>query len=215
MATLLYITVNSKPEDLSTSKTVGRIFINKYKELYPNDTIEELDLYEANIPRLNYKLFTSRATLASGEDYDKLSDEEKQQVEQIRGLCDQFLRADKYVITAPMWSIFFPSMLKQYLDCIIQDKKLINIDTVNNKVSGLLGDKKRKMVYIQSSGAKIPFLISPFMNKGVNYLHDIFKFLGLKKFDKILVDGVDDSSVGRDMAIQNATEEIDDMIEFF
>lgn len=215
MATLLYITVNSKPENLSTSKTVGRIFINKYKELYPDDTIEELDLYEANIPRINYKIFTSRATLVSGEEYDKLSDEEKQQVEQIKNLCEQFLNADKYVIAAPMWNIFFPSMLKQYLDCIIQDKKLINLDSANNKVSGLLGDKKRKMIYIQSSGAKIPFFISPFMNQGSNYLHDIFKFLGLKKFDKILVDGVDDNSVGRDMAIQNATEDINDMIEFF
>ncbi|GKX30701.1 FMN-dependent NADH-azoreductase [Vallitalea longa] len=215
MATLLYITVNSKPEELSTSKTVGRIFINKYKEFYPDDTIEELDLYEANIPRINYKIFTSRATIVSGEEYDKLTDEEKGQVNQINTLCDQFLRADKYVIAAPMWSIFFPSMLKQYLDCIIQDKKVINIDSVNNKVSGLLGDKKRKMIYIQSSGAKIPFFISPIMNHGPNYLHDIFKFLGIKKFDKILVDGVDDDSVGKEQAIQNATEDINDMMEFF
>ncbi|MCT4543061.1 MAG: NAD(P)H-dependent oxidoreductase [Vallitalea sp.] len=215
MATLLYITVNSKPEYLSTSKTVGRIFINKYKELHPDDIIEELDLYTDDIPRVNYKIFTSRATLVSGEDYEQLSDEEKNQANQIKQLCDQFLRADKYVIAAPMWNVFFPSMLKQYLDCIIQNGKVIEIDTKNNKVEGLLNDKKRKMIYIQSSGANIPFFLSTKMNHGTNYLHDIFKFLGISKFYKILVEGVDEKSTGKEKAIKHATEDIEDMIEFF
>lgn len=43
---LLYITVNSKPENLSTSRTVGRVFVNKFVERYTEFTIEELDLYK-------------------------------------------------------------------------------------------------------------------------------------------------------------------------
>ncbi|MCT4543819.1 MAG: NAD(P)H-dependent oxidoreductase [Vallitalea sp.] len=215
MATVLYITVNSKPEHLSTSKTVGRIFIDKYKQLHSDDTIEELDLYRDDIPRVNYKLFTSRATLVHGEEFEKLSDDEKNQVTRINQLCDQFLKADKYVIAAPMWNVFFPSMLKQYLDCIIQNGKVINVDTANKKVEGLLDNKIRKMVYIQSSGGDIPLLLSRKVNHGLTYLHDIFKFLGIKKFDKILVEGVDMKSIGREQAIQNAIEDIDDMIDYF
>jgi FMN-dependent NADH-azoreductase len=215
IATVLYITVNSKPEHLSTSKTVGRIFIDKYKQLHSDDTIEELDLYRDDIPRVNYKLFTSRATLVHGEEFEKLSDDEKNQVTRINQLCDQFLKADKYVIAAPMWNVFFPSMLKQYLDCIIQNGKVINVDTANKKVEGLLDNKIRKMVYIQSSGGDIPLLLSRKVNHGLTYLHDIFKFLGIKKFDKILVEGVDMKSIGREQAIQNAIEDIDDMIDYF
>lgn len=215
IATVLYITVNSKPEHLSTSKTVGRIFIDKYKQLNSEDTVEELDLYEDDIPRVNYKLFTSRATLVHGEEFEKLSADEKNQVTRISQLCDQFLRADKYVIAAPMWNVFFPSMLKQYLDCIIQNGKVINVDTVNKKVEGLLDNKLRKMVYIQSSGGDIPFLLSRKVNHGLTYLHDTFKFLGIKKFDKILVEGVDMKSIGREQAIQNAIEDINEMIDYF
>jgi FMN-dependent NADH-azoreductase len=60
---LLYITVNSKPEHLSASKTVGRAFVNRFMEKYPEFKIEELDLYKEHIPRLEYEYFESRNIL--------------------------------------------------------------------------------------------------------------------------------------------------------
>lgn len=45
MKKLLYITANSKPEELSASKTVGRAFVNKFIEKYTDFKLEELDLY--------------------------------------------------------------------------------------------------------------------------------------------------------------------------
>lgn len=215
MSTLLYITVNSKPEHLSTSKTVGRVFIDKYKECHPDDTIEELDLYEADIPLMNYKLFSSRAALVCDEDLDALSEEDQQLVHKASDLCDQFIKADKYVIAAPMWSVFFPSMLKQYLDCIILDGKVINIDPAHDKVEGLLDNKKRKMLYIQSSGANVPIVLATKMNHGVHYLKDIFKFLGVRKFDRLLVEGVNDHKIGKEEAIKRAIVDMGDILPYF
>lgn len=215
MSTLLYITVNSKPEHLSTSKTVGRTFIDKYKERYPEDTIEELDLYEADIPLMSYKLFPSRATLVCGDALEQLSEKEQEAAQRASELCDQFIKADKYVITAPMWSVFFPSILKQYLDCIILGGKVINIDQAQNKVEGLLDNKTRKMLYIQSSGGDIPILLASKMNHGVHYLRDIFKFLGIKKFDRLLVEGVDDHDIGKEKAIKRAIVDMDDILPYF
>ena len=60
MRKLLYITVNSKPENLSSSKTVGRIFVDRFIKKYPDFTVEELDLYKAHIPRLEYQYYQSR-----------------------------------------------------------------------------------------------------------------------------------------------------------
>ncbi len=215
MSTLLYITVNSKPEHLSTSKTVGRAFIDKYKERYPDDTVEELDLYEDNIPLMNYKLFASRATLVCGDALEQLSEEEQSSAHRASELCDQFIKADKYVVAAPMWSVFFPSILKQYLDCIILGGKVINIDQAQNKVEGLLDNKTRKMLYIQSSGGDIPIIIARKMNHGVHYLRDIFKFLGVKKFDRLLVEGVDDHDIGKEKAIKRAVEDMEDILPDF
>lgn len=44
------------------------------------------------------------------------------------------------------------------------------------------------MVYIQSSGGNIPWILRPIMNKGINYVEDIVKFTGIKEFKELLVD---------------------------
>ena len=38
------------------------------------------------------------------------------------------------------------------------------------------------MVYIQSSGANVPWVLRPILNKGLNYVEDVIKFMGIKKF---------------------------------
>lgn len=40
MKKLLYITVNSKPEELSSSKTVGRAFVNRFLEEHNDFKLE-------------------------------------------------------------------------------------------------------------------------------------------------------------------------------
>lgn len=213
MAKLLYISANSKPEPLSVSKTMARYFIDEYCKKYPEDTVEELDLYSEDIPMPNYKLFTSRATLTSGEAYEDLSDCEKSQISRIEKLSDQFLNADKYLIAAPMWNTFFPSILKQYIDCIVLNGRLI--EATNNEVKGLLNDKERKMVYIQSSGGYYPAFISWRLNLGVRYLQDVFGFLGISTFKQVLVEGVDMPEIGKEVAMRDAKEDIDHILKRF
>ena len=60
MKKLLYVTVNSKPEDQSASRTVGRALVNEILAEYNEFQLEELDLYKAHIPRLEYQYFASR-----------------------------------------------------------------------------------------------------------------------------------------------------------
>lgn len=210
---LLYIIANSKPENLSTSRTVAREFINAYLQKNPEDTVEELDLYHNNIPLLNYRLFDHRATIVEGAEYDKLSNEEKGMVDQIHNLANQFLAADRYVISAPMWSIFFPSILKQYLDCIIINGKTISIG--NNEVKGLLDNKERHMVYIQSSGGSYPAIMSRKLNHGLKYLEDVFSFLGIAKFKNIMIEGVDEEGIGKDKAIEEALLDVKHIVRRF
>lgn len=211
MKKLLYISVNPKPEDLSISKTVGREFVNRFLTKNSDYELEELDLYNEDIPELNYKLFKGRADLVSGADYDSLSETDKKSVDRINFLCDQFLSADTYVISAPMWSLSFPSRLKSYMDCIILNGKVIEVSP--EEVTGLLKDKKRDMVYIQSSGGEYPKLLGGKVNHGVYYVKDIFKFLGINKFEKILVEGIDMPDIGKDIAMKKAFQDVENVID--
>ncbi|MDO5518456.1 MAG: NAD(P)H-dependent oxidoreductase, partial [Clostridium sp.] len=116
---LLYISVNSKPEELSSSKTVARNFINRFLEQNKDFEVEEVDLYKEHIPRLEYQYFSDRNCVISEENAQKLPEQDRNEVQKIRQLCDQFISAQMYVIAAPMWSLSFPAPLKEYIDCIV------------------------------------------------------------------------------------------------
>lgn len=211
MKKLLYITVNSKPEELSASKTVGRAFVNKFIQKHSDFKVEELDLYECHIPRLEYEYFEKRNCMIQKEDFEKLDSKQQEEVHKIVKLTDQFKEADVYVIAAPMWSLSFPAPLKEYIDCVVMDGKTISIN--KDKIEGLLNDKPRGMAYIQSSGGEITWILRAVMNRGINYIEDIMKLMGIKKFQELLVDGTGTTEEEKRVAIDKAIEKIDGIIE--
>lgn len=208
---LLYISVNSKPEELSSSKTVARIFINRFLEKYSDFEVEEIDLYKEHIPRLEYQYFKDRNCVISEEDSKKLPEKDQKEIRKIRELCDQFISAQMYVIAAPMWSLSFPAPLKEYIDCIVQADKTISFEK-GKRPKGLLNDKSRALVYIESAGGNIPWILDPIMDKGENYVAKIMKFIGIKNVQELKVDGTGTSEEERKNAIKSAKEKIDSIL---
>ena len=208
---LLYISVNSKPEELSSSKTVARKFINTFLERYSDFKVEEVDLYKDHIPRLEYQYFEDRNCVISEEAAKKLPEKDQKEIQKIRDLCNQFISAQMYVIAAPMWSLSFPAPLKEYVDCIVQTNKTISFES-GKKPKGLLNDKKRALVYIESSGGNIPWILDPIMDKGENYIAKIMKTLGIKHVQELKVDGTGTTEEERQEAIKKAVEKIDELI---
>ena len=207
---LLYINCNSKPEKLSSSKTVARIFIQKFIEKNPDFEVEEVDLYNDHIPRLEYEYIAGRSALVEKEALKQLDDHAQKEIKRINELCQQFIDCRVYVIAAPMWNLSFPPQLKEYFDCVIQDKKTIKFE--NKKPKGILNDIDRSLVYIQSSGAKVPFYLKPILNKGLNYIKYIAKYLGIKKTKEILVDNTGTTEEERKAAVEKATGQIDKVL---
>jgi FMN-dependent NADH-azoreductase len=210
MRKLLYISANPKPEDMSSSKTVARMLVNRMLSKSQELNLEEVDLYQDHIPQLKHAYFAGRNALINEEAKAKLSPEEQSEVDRINALCDQFVSADWYVLAAPMWSLSFPAPVKEYLDCVVQAGKTIEFD--NNKPHGLLGDKPRYFVYVQSSGGSIPWLVRPALNKGLNYVHDIMRFIGIGVFEELLVDGTGTTEDERQAAIRKAAAKIDGLL---
>ncbi len=211
MKKLLYITCNSKPEKLSASKTVGRACINAWLEADNTIQVKELDLYEMHLPRLQHQYFKDRNSVVDKKDYDALSEDGRKEVDRIIELSKEFRDADYYVIATPMWNLMFPATLKEYLDCILQNDILMKIDP--NQVTGLLNDKERIMIYIQSSGGGIPWILEGKLNHGGTYFKDIFKFVGIKNFYEILVDKTGYTAEEQDKAIEKGKKEVKAVIE--
>ena len=209
---LLYISVNSKPENLSSSKMVARKFINKFLERNGDFKVEEVDLYKEHIPRLEYQYFKDRNCVISEEEAKKLPEKDQKEIRKIRDLCDQFISAQMYVIAAPMWSLSFPAPLKEYIDCIVQEEKTISFEK-GKKPKGLLDDKERAVVYLQSSGGNIPWILDPIMDKGENYVAQIMKAMGIKNVQELKVDATGTTEEERENAIRDAEEKIDSILD--
>ena len=209
---LLYISVNSKPENLSSSKMVARKLINKFLERNGDFKVEEVDLYKEHIPRLEYQYFKDRNCVITEEDAKKLPEKDQKEIRKIRDLCDQFISAQMYVIAAPMWSLSFPAPLKEYIDCIVQEEKTISFEK-GKKPKGLLDDKERAVVYIQSSGGNIPWILDPIMDKGENYVAQIMKAMGIKNVQELKVDATGTTEEERENAIRDAEEKIDSILD--
>ncbi len=210
MNKLLYISANPKPENLSASKTVARKLVNRILDEYKEIEFEELDLYTDHIPQLKHSYFAGRSAIISEEERKKLPPDEQKEVERIVALCDQFCSADVYVLAAPMWSLSFPAPVKEYIDCVIQAGKTIEFE--DDRPKGLLDTHARLFVYVQSSGAHIPWIVRPALNKGLNYVHDVMRFIGISRFEELLVDGTGTTDSEREEAVERAIKKMDDMI---
>lgn len=211
MKRLLYIIANSKSEEQSSSRIVSRRLVNAIKEKVQDLVIEEVNLYEDHIPKLKGCYYEGRNAIINQDARSKLSIEEQNEIVRIEELCDQFVASDIYVLAAPMWSLSFPSVVKEYLDCVIQTGKTISFE--NNKPHGLLCDKQRIFIYVQSSGGDIPWLLKPALTKGLNYVQDIMKFIGVSTFHELLVDGTGTTEEERQKAFETASEKIPQLIE--
>lgn len=191
---------------------VARKFINKFLERNGDFKVEEVDLYKEHIPRLEYQYFKDRNCVISEEEAKKLPEKDQKEIRKIRDLCDQFISAQMYVIAAPMWSLSFPAPLKEYIDCIVQEEKTISFEK-GKKPKGLLDDKERAVVYIQSSGGNIPWILDPIMDKGENYVAQIMKAMGIKNVQELKVDATGTTEEERENAIRDAEEKIDSILD--
>ena len=63
------------------------------------------------------------------------------------------------------------------------------------------------------SGGNVPWMLRPILNKGLNYVEDIIKFMGIKKFEELLVDDTGFTEEEKQEAINKASEKIDDIID--
>jgi FMN-dependent NADH-azoreductase len=183
---VLYITANPKSADQSFSLSVGKTFLDEYRQANPNDEIIELDLYKIDIPYIDTDVFNGWGKLQQGNAFEQLSEDEKDKVSRINTLTEQFISADKYVFVTPLWNFGFPPRVKAYIDTICIAGKTFKY-TETGPV-GLLTDKKA--VHIQARGGVYSEGPAKDMEFGDKYIQSILSFLGVPSIESIIVEGM-------------------------
>jgi FMN-dependent NADH-azoreductase len=185
MTKILYITAHPHNETQSYSMAVGKIFIDSYKEVNPNDEVVHLDLYKENIPEIDADVFNGWGKLRSGTAFDELSSDEKVKVSRLADLSDQFVEADKYVFVTPLWNFSFPPVMKAYLDSLAVAGKTFKY-TEQGPI-GLLTDKK--VLHIQARGGFYSEGPAADLEMGHRYLNIMMNFFGIPSVEGLFIEG--------------------------
>lgn len=197
MRKLLHIIATPR-EDESRTLSVSKAFLENFKKRYPDCEIETLDLFKENLPDLTVKMVGGKYVLLAGGD---LAGEFKEAWKDIERYIGQFLSAEGYLVSAPMWNFSIPYALKQYIDIIVQPKYLFRY--TEKGPEGLA--KNKKMAVITTRGGdyspESPFNKFDFQEP---YLRAIFGFAGIT--DISFINGQPMDAMGPDTQKQRLEE---------
>lgn len=186
MAKVLFIKANPKEVEDSNTFQLATAFLNEYKKINPDDTIDFIDLYEEeHLTFIDQKMLRQ---MLSGED------------NVMAQYAKHFTEYDKYVFAAPLWNLSFPAILKAYFDYISYAG--ITFKYTEQGSIGLLKDRPRKAIYITSRGGD--YTTGPLKDLGELYIHTLLKFFGIEQVETL---ALDNTNVLVGEALQKAREE--------
>ena len=149
MARLLYIE-SSPRKDRSSSINIANAFIEEYRKARPDDTIDTLDLWKANLPAFDGDTINAKYALLHGENK---TDEQIRAWAPVVQTIEDFKSADKYLISVPMWNFGIPYKLKHYIDILIQPSYTFSFSP-DEGYKGLVTGKPVSVVYARGGAYK-------------------------------------------------------------
>ncbi|QJC53169.1 FMN-dependent NADH-azoreductase [Paenibacillus albicereus] len=145
MANVLFIKANDRPSEQAVSVQMYDAFLDSYKSNHAGDTVTELDLYTEILPFYGNTAMTAMFKGAQGME---LTADEQEAADRVNQYVNQFLEADKVVITVPLWNYAAPAPLINYVAYIAQAGKTFRYTA--NGPEGLA--KGKKVVLLSARG---------------------------------------------------------------
>lgn len=171
MKKLLHIVATPRGQESRTLQVSGA-FLRAFAAQHPDCVVEELNLFEADLPPLAAKQVDGKYALMSGKD---LTGDLALAWKSILRFIEQFLSADAYLLSAPMWNFGVPYVLKHYIDVIAQPKYLFRYTATGPE--GLA--QNRKMAVITSRGGDYSNVPAKALDHQEPYLRTIFNLVGI------------------------------------
>jgi FMN-dependent NADH-azoreductase len=182
MAKLLHIVASPRPESYSTR--VANAFLDSHRQARPEDAVEVLDLFRADIPPFAAPAARAKYAVMAGQ--APKSEAEAAWQGDIK-VINHFKGFDKYVLSSPMWNFNIPYRLKQYIDVLVQPGLTFSYSSEKGYTGLIVG---RPLVLILARGGTYgpgnPCETYDFQE---TYLRGIFGFIGFTDFRSIHVEG--------------------------
>lgn len=182
IANILHILASPRPESYSTR--VADAFLGAYRKVHPQDTVETLDLFKAEIPPFTAPQAKAKYAVMAGQ--SPRSDAEVAWREVIH-VIDHFKKFDKYVVSSGMWNFGIPYRLKQYVDVIVQPGLTFAYSPEKGYAGLVVG--KPLMLILARGGKYGPGNPADTYDFQESYLRCIFGFMGFTDIRSVQVQG--------------------------
>lgn len=182
MAKVLHIVASPRVESYSTR--VADAFLRTYRQACPQDTVETLDLFKAEIPPFTAPQAKAKYAVMAGQ---APTSEAETAWQGIIKVVEHFKRFDKYVLSSPMWNFNIPYRLKQYIDVIVQPGLSFTYSPDKGYVGLITG--KPLMLVLARGGNYGPGNPCDTYDFQETYLRGIFGFIGFTSIRSVYVQG--------------------------
>jgi FMN-dependent NADH-azoreductase len=187
MASILHIVASPRVESYSTR--VAKAFLDSYRQTRPDDRIEVLDLYKAEIPPFLAPQAKAKYAVAAGQ---TPRDEAEAAWLPVIETINHFKSFDKYVVSSPMWNFGVPYRLKQYIDVIVQPSLTVSYSPEKGYM-GLVAGKPLMLILARGGVYPVGNPCETF-DFQESYLRSIFGFIGFRDIQSIYIQGTMQSS---------------------
>ncbi len=168
---ILHISGSPKGDRSDSQKLAAR-FLERYRNLHPDHMIRHVDVFDdrANPDFGAVHAFHKLAPLFR----EPQTDEGRRAWVATDRLIEDFERADKILLSCPMWNYSVPWAMKRYLDHLMQPGRTFGFDPATRRHMGLLRDRPVQFILTRSSTAsgdeqdfQLPYLLHVFGSMGV------------------------------------------------
>jgi FMN-dependent NADH-azoreductase len=181
---ILNITTSPR-KDKSASIAIVNAFLAEYKERVGDVVVDTLDIWQEQLPEFDAEAINAKYKGVSGE---PMTPVETATWEKIRELAARFQRADRIVLSVPMWNFSFPYKFKQLIDLSCQRNMLFTFD--GDFYGPSLSIDKAFVVYVrgQSDEAGFKTVSQPGFKYLSGYVDFWLQFIGVRSVVSLTVE---------------------------
>ena len=180
MTKLLYIQASPRgPESQSTQ--IADVYLEALRAKNPALDVDTLKVWDAKLPAFDGNKVAAKMNLITGQAQNGA---QTTAWDEIVGIANRFISADRYLFAVPMWNSGIPYYLKHYIDVIHQPGLLFGLKP-DTGYFGLLGGKHATLAL--TSGAFAQRLPSPAfgVDHHSTFLRDWLNQAGVSAIDEI------------------------------
>lgn len=204
MVRILQIDTSPRYE-YSHSRTLAQEFMEKWSRHHSETQIFHRDLGLNPVPYIDATWVKAKFTVS-----DRYTPELAAAIKLSDKLIDEFLAADRYVLSTPMYNFSIPAVLKSYIDYIVRPRRTFAVD--DNGFKGLVNHKKMLVITARGSDFRpgSAFASQDFQEP---FLRTVFNFIGITDIQFIHANAL--NSDLREQSLAEARTAIRDLAPFW